>query len=651
MDTTSPRLRMSILGVVVVACFVALFARLWYLQIMEAPALAVQATANRTRVIATEAPRGRIFDAKGRVIVDNRTSLIVSIDRNELKKVKDRSDLIARLADVLTANGTPIKITTIEKRLSEKQADQLQAIPIATDVTEDVIHHLSEYAEDFPSVSYERKTVRVYPYGMAASNVLGYTGRITAEGLKTLVPGTDQEGVEKTYQPDSIIGLAGVEATYEKELRGTPGIELVQVDSRNRPVGTESYQPPRSGNDIQLHIDIDVQMRAEQALFDRLAVLRGTAQKDGVKRGAPAGSVVVLDPRDGGVVALASQPAYDPQEFANGISQERYNQLQNINGASALIDRSITGQYAPGSTFKLVTATAALSNGLIDGNSSIYDDGVYKVGNPVQEFKNAGDQKNGNVNVVRSLTVSSDVFFYWLGDRMDGTTLIQDTANAFGFDKKTGIDLPNESAGYVLTKAEKKALHNKYPTAYPNGDWYTGDNVQLAVGQNVVVATPIQIARAYAAFANGGTVYQPHVVWKILTPNADPTDPNDVVRTIEPVVTGTVSLPPDVRVPIEAGLAGVTGGLGTAASAFTGFDQTAFPIVGKTGTAQVDGKADTSLFASYGPAAAPRWVVTAVMEESGFGAEASGEVSRRVYEVLANQALTGAGTATTGTRD
>ena len=651
MDTTSPRLRMSLLGVVVAACFIALFARLWYLQVLEAPELSVQATANRTRTVATEAPRGRIFDLKGRIIVDNRTSLIVSIDRNELKKVKDRDDLIARLADVLTANGAPTKISSIEKRLSEKNSDQLQAVPIATDVTEEVIHRLSEYAEDFPSVTYERKTVRVYPYGTTASNVLGYTGRITAEILKKIEPGTDPDGVEKTYQPDSIVGMAGVELTYEKELRGTPGIELVQVDFKNRPVGTESYQPPKSGNDIQLHIDIEVQMRAEQALVERLDVLRGTAQRDGAIRGAPAGSVVVLDPRDGGVVALASAPSYDPQEFAAGITQERYNQLQDINGASALIDRSITGQYAPGSTFKLVTAAAALSNGLIDANTSIYDDGVYRVGNPVQEFTNAGKEKYGNVNVVRGLTVSSDVYFYWLGDRMDGTTLIQDAATAFGFDKRTGIDLPNESAGYVLTKAEKKALSNKYPDAYPDGDWYTGDNVQLAIGQNVIVVTPLQLARAYAAFANGGTVYQPHVVWKILKPNSTTTDPSDVLRVIEPVVTGTVTLPPDVRGPISSGLEGVTSGLGTAASAFVGFDQQAFPIVGKTGTAQVDGKADTSLFASYGPALSPKWVVTAVMEESGFGAEASGEVTRRVYEVLANQALTGAGIATNGSMD
>jgi len=651
MDTTSPRLRMSLLGVIVIGCFVALFARLWYLQVMEAPALAVQASVNRTRTIATEAPRGRIFDAKGRVIVDNRTSLIVSIDRNQLSKVADRNDLVARLADVLTANGAPIKISTIEKRLADKRADQLGSVSIATDVTEEVIHHLSEYAEDFPSVSFDRKTVRVYPYGTAAANILGYTGRITAESLKSLEPGTDPDGVVKEYQAESIVGLAGVEKVYETELRGTPGIELVQVDYRNRPVGTESYQPPKSGNDIQLHIDIDVQIRAEQSLVDRLAVLRGTPQRDGAIRAAPAGSVVVLDPQTGGVVALATAPSYDPQEFANGLSQERYEQLQNVNGASALIDRSITGQYAPGSTFKLVTAAAALSNGLIDANSSIYDDGVYTVGNPEQTFQNAGKQKNGTVNLIRALTVSSDVYFYWLGDRMDGSTLIQDSATAFGFDKKTGIDLPNESAGYVLTKAEKKALHAKYPTAYPNGEWYTGDNVQLAVGQNVIVVTPLQLARAYATLANGGTVYQPQVLWKVLTPNANLSNPDDVLRVVDPLVTGTVTLPSDVRGPIISGLAGVTSGVGTASSAFVTFDQRAFPIVGKTGTAQVDGKADTSLFASYGPANAPRWVVTAVMEESGFGAEAAGEVTRRIYEILANQTLTDAGTATTGSRD
>ena len=652
MDPVSPRLRMSVIGVVVAACFVALFARLWYLQVMEAPALAEDATLTRTRTVISEAPRGRILDVKGRVLVDNRTSLIVTIDRSQFKKVKDRDALIADLADTLTAQGAPIKVATIQKRLDDKRYSDYQAVPVATDVTEEVVHTISERADEFPSVSFERRTVRVYPYGAAAGNVLGYTGRITAELIESLEPGTDPEtGEVKTYEMDSIVGLTGIESVYEKDLRGVPGVESIEVDSRGRPVGEATYTPPRPGSDVQLHLDIEVQMRAEQALSNQLELLRGTPQKDGVIRKAPAGSVVAMDPRDGGVIALATYPSYDPREFTNGVSQDRYDELQNVNGVSALIDRAISGQYAPGSTFKLVTATAALSNGYIDRTTSIYDDGVYTVGNPVQEFRNSGDQKHGNIDVIRAITLSSDVYFYWLGDRMDGTTLIQDTATAYGFDQRTGIDLPNEASGYVWTKAEKKALHDKYPEAYPNGDWYTGDNVQLAIGQYVITATPIQVARAYATIANGGTVYEPHVAWRILRADGDPNRPADVLRTIDAKVVGTVTLPPDVRDPVVAGLGGVTSGLGTAASAFDGFDQSAFPIFGKTGTAQIDGKADTSLFASYAPASSPRFAVTAVMEESGFGAEASGVVVRHVYELLAQQQLTTSTQAMTGTRD
>jgi penicillin-binding protein 2 len=492
----------------------------------------------------------------------------------------------------------------------------------------------------------------VYPYGAAAGNVLGYVGRITAEKIKAVEPGVDPDsGAVKSYQSDSTIGLAGVESTYEKELRGTPGVEMIEVDSKNRPVGTSSYQAPKPGTDIQLHINIDVQMRAEQSLQDKLLRLRGTNQRDGTLRNASAGSVVVMDPQTGGVVALATYPTYDPRDFVNGISQERYDQLTDVDGVSALIDRSISGQYPPGSTFKLVTATAALSNGLITGGTSYNDQGVYTVGNPPQSFTNAGSVRNGTISLPTALTISSDVYFYWLGDRMDGSKLIQDTAAAYGFDKRTGIDLPNESSGYVLTPEEKKALKDKYPDSYSDGTWYTGDNVQLAIGQNVIVVTPLQLARAYAAFANGGTLYTPHVAWRFLRSKNAEVDPGGVISVIEPVVTGTVELPPDVRDPILAGLSRVTTGLGTGSSAFIGFDQQAFPVVGKTGTAQVDGKADTSLFASYGPGLFPRYAVTAVMEESGFGAEASGEVVRHVYEILAGQTITDAAPASSGASD
>lgn len=628
---------MSVLGVVVVACFVALLARLWYLQIMESPQLGQLAAVNTTRTIAVEAPRGRILDVKGRVLVDNRTSLVVGVDRNVLAKITDKDAYASNLADVLTRYGTPVKTATIQRRINDAQYDQLRAVPVSTDVSPEVMVYLSEHADDFPGVSVTRQSRRVYPYGAAAANILGYVGRISSDALKTAEPGLDPEtGKPKLYQADSSIGLAGIEASYEKDLRGTPGIETLQVDAKNRPVQRVDYQAPKPGSDVQLHIDIDVQIRAEQALADRLATIRGTIQRDGTVLKAPAGSVVAMSPVDGGVLALATFPSYDPAEFAAGISQARYDELRDQNGVSALIDRSITGQYAPGSTFKLVTAAAAMENGLIDGNTYYYDDGVYTVG--TQPFTNAGGAKNGSIALPQALTVSSDVYFYWLGDRLDGTTHIQDTAAAFGFDQRTGIDLPNESAAYVWTPAEKKALHQKNPAAYPDGEWYTGETVQLAVGQLVVTSTPLQVARAYAAFANGGTVYQPHVAWRVLHSDPLGVGTGAVIRTIDPLVTGHVDLPPGVRDPIEVGFRNVTNGIGTAAVAFEGFDQSRFKVAGKTGTAQVNGRADTSLFASYAPADAPAYAVTAVLEESGFGADAAGAVVRSVYDLLSQPA-------------
>ena len=644
MDTASPRLRMSVIGVVVIGCFVALFARLWYLQVMEAPQLEVQATQNRTRTVAVEAPRGRILDRNGVVIVDNRTSLVVTIDRRAHNKLKaaDRDALVSKLAATFTEFGTPTKTDAIDKRLADLQYDDLQPVPVATDISQDLMVYLAEHADEFPNVGVERESVRKYNYDGVAGNILGYVGRITKEKLDAAEPGTDPNGVVKAYQPDSTIGLAGIEAAYEKDLRGTPGTEVLEIDAKNRPVGTQSYQPPQPGSDIQLNIDINLQIKAEDYLRQQLDATRGGAQSDnfGIRvKKAPAGSVVVTDPASGAVLALATFPTYNPSEFVNGISSERYAQLSDDNGISSLIDRSITGQYAPGSTFKLVTATAALDNGKASAGEYINDTGVFSIGG--QDFGSTG--KNGPIQMSRALTVSSDVYFYTLGFRMDGTTDIQDTAASFGFDGATGIDLPNEASGFVFTPAEKKALHEKYPKAYPNDtSWYTGDSVQLAIGQNVVAVTPIQLVGAYGALANGGTVYQPHVAAQVLKPSSPAnvpvtaTAPTNVVRVVDPVVRSRVNLPDSTRGPIVDGLSGVTRS-GTAATAFSGFNQTNFAIVGKTGTAQVNGKADTSVFASYAPAGAPQYAVAAVLEESGFGADAAAPLVRHVYEYLSGQ--------------
>lgn len=642
MDADSPRLRLSILGIVAISLFAALFARLWYLQVMAAPEFQVEAQANRVRTVTEEAPRGRILDIKGRVIVDNRTSLVVTVNPHDLQSVSGKDDMLLRLSQALTRYGVPTKLATIQRRLNDKQYNPLQPVPVAIDVPEDLQVYLAERADEFPAVDVRRESVRKYPYGSTAANVVGYVGRISQDELEAKQgTASDPKDNPKTYEPDANIGKAGVEKTYEDDLRGTPGIRTIEVDARNRPIRTVDYQPPQPGSDIVLTIDLDVQQATETALADQLLAQRGQRARDGSLTKAPAGSAAVLDPNNGGAVALASFPTYNPEEFVNGISAERYAQLTGgAESDNPFIDRSIQGLYAPGSTFKLVTATAAMQSGMIDARTSYQDGGTIKIG--TQEFANAGKAPHGSVNVQRALTVSSDVFFYWLGERFDDRATygdgIQGTARTYGFGTATGIELPAERAGVIPDPALKKKRHEDNPKAFPEGNWYTGDNVLTSIGQGDVLVTPLQLANAYATFANGGTVYQPHVVARVMQPLSNPNDPAAVERVIEPVVIGKVDLPAEVRDPIHRGLLGVaSSGEGTAVGAWQGFNLSAFPVASKTGTAQVNGKADTSVYAAYAPADSPRYAAAAVLEEAGFGADAAAPVIRHVFEVLSGQ--------------
>jgi len=647
MDSESPRLRLSILGVVILSLFGALFARLWYLQVMENDEYKVVSQSNSVRVISTEAPRGRILDAKGRVLVDNRTSLVVTVDKTLLIDLEaDEQDrLVLDLASELTAFGVPTKVAAIERRLEDPQYSPLQPVPIAIDVPEDLGVVLAERADAFVGVSVRRESVRAYPHGTVGAHLVGYVGPLPEEQYL----GLDENPVQevKPYQPDSDVGRTGVEAVYEPDLRGVPGTESVEIDREGRIVRTVSVTPPVPGSDVQLTIDLDVQQNAEAQLASQLDSLRGKYTRDGKLIKAPAGSVVVLGPQDGSVVALASYPTYDPAEFVNGISTERYEKLTGGDATqNPLTNRAISGLYAPGSTFKLITAHAGLASGMISGNSTRNDPGYYVIEgcSGACERQNAGRESHGSVDMARSLTVSSDVFYYWLGDRMyrERSTFgdpIQSSARLFGFDEQSGIPLANEVGGVIPDAAWKQELYNALPPdQQANGDptWYAGDNLNLAIGQGDVLSTPLQVANAYATFANRGTLYQPRLVARVLRPGADPADPAGVERTIDPVVTRTFDLPPTIADPIERGLAGVTVS-GTAATAFDGWDSAAWPLASKTGTAEVNGKADSSLFVAYGPVGSPQYVVFAILEESGFGSEAAAPVVRRVLEPLAGQ--------------
>lgn len=642
MSADSPRLRLSILGVVALALFAALFARLWFLQVVGSPEYKLAAETMLTREIAVEAPRGRIVDAKGKVVVDNRTSIVVTIDKRQLAEADNRDEVVLRLAEELTGAGHPTKVAEIEDQLVDPKYSPIEPVPVAADIDEELEIFLTERAAEFPGVDVHRETVRTYPYGAVAAHVIGYVGRISPEEYEQRM-GTEDEPIDnpKPYEPDDNIGKTGVEQIFEDDLRGKPGVQTVEVDARGEVIRTIEYDPPVRGNDIQLTIDLDVQMLTEQRLVAGMEATRRHKPKNGPPTKAPAGSAIVLDPETGAVIAMASYPTYNPEEFVGGITTERYDELKGQ--GDPFTNRAIAGQYAPGSTFKLVTGYAGLITGMIAPNTSYSDGGTYTVkGCPEGAdctYQNAGGAAHGSVNITEALTVSSDVFFYWLGERFwlergtRGEDGLQQIAEQLGFGTKTGIPLPFERDGVMPTPQQRIERHEQNPTAFPSAEWYTGDNVITAIGQGDVLATPIQLANSFGTFANGGTLYQPNLVARVLAPDADLANP-EVVREVQPRVVRQLDMPPDIYNAMLTGFDGVTKS-GTASTPFEGWDQRTFPLSGKTGTAQVGGKADSSIFVAFGPTPDPKYVVTVIIEEGGFGADSAAPIARQIFEPLA----------------
>ena len=647
MNPENPRVRLSVLGVVIVSLFAALFARLWYLQVLASQQFQRTATLNSQREVLEEAPRGRILDRNGVVLVDNAVSTVVTIDRSKLPAANKspavqladptRVDLLDRLAAEITHyTFKPVDRTFLEKRIADVRYSPYTPVPVAENVPKELELFLDEHHDEFgPAVAVTTSTVRTYPYGRLASHVLGYVGSITPDEL------TAHEQDPKTYRLGDEIGREGVERTYEADLRGFPGKKVLEVDANGNTVGVLSSTPPVPGNDVKLTIDATVQAITEQSLKEELANAHNRQNSDRSYNPAPAGASVVLDATNGQVVAMASFPDYDPRDFVNGISSEKWD-LYNNDPNVPLNNRALYGLYAPGSTFKLLTSYAALKSGLISGDTTINDRGSYTIPECKGQctFKNAENAVHGLVDLPRALTVSSDVYFYQLGAQFDQQRgalgdPIEEATTAFGFGQETGIPLPGEQVGFVPTKDHAKARHEANPTAFPKNDWFVGDNLNLAIGQGDTVVTPLQLADAYGAFANGGTLYSPNIASAILAPGGT----NQVVRTIEPRTLRTIDMPPEVRDPIFAGLVGVTQQKdGTAYGSFQGFPA-GWTVAGKTGTAQVTGKTDTALFAGFGPAESPKYVAVAVLEESGFGARAAAPVVRAIFEPLADPSL------------
>ncbi|GAC1320217.1 MAG: penicillin-binding protein 2 [Acidimicrobiales bacterium] len=618
MNPDTLRFRMTAVGVVVVCLFGALFARLWYLQVLDSSQFQVAAQQNGVRLIYEPAPRGRILDRKGRVIVDNKIINILTVDRLLVKK---HPEVTGRLAALLGRSPQDIKLAIADPRFSD-----LAPVPLG-EASPSVITYVAEHAEDFSgAVQVTQEAVRTYPNGSLAAHLLGYVGEIN----DTELAAHSRDG----YRLGDQIGKSGVELAYEGALRGRPGATKLEVDVRGRVIGTLDRQSPVQGHDLRLSVDLDIQNLAEDSLKTGLAVAQTQFDRSvGHNYAAPAGAVVVEDPHDGSILALASWPTYDPSAFVNGISTSLFATLNDPAGHSPLTDRATSGLYAPGSTFKLVTATAALDKGLITPGTPFYDRGFVQVGG--QRFNNAGNTSYGTVALPQAIAVSSDSFFYDLGRRFweGGHSLaIQDTAHAYGFGTKTGIAIGGEQAGRVPDPALRKRLHDANPAAFPNGQWFTGDNVNLAIGQGDLVVTPLQLANAYATFANGGTLYEPRVAMDI--ENQD----GSKIADVNARPGHQVTMSAEDRGAVLDGFKGVVASNGgTAHQAFSGFPNDTFTVAGKTGTAQVGGKEDTSVFTCFAPADNPAYAVTVFEEEAGFGASGAAPVARRILEGIAGR--------------
>jgi penicillin-binding protein 2 len=647
----SPRLRLSILGVVAFSLFAALFARLWYLQVMANDEFQVAARTNSTRVVPIEAPRGRILDRNGNVIVDNRISVQVTIDRSELAKLSKerREQVLGQLADQLSRTSAPKTIAQIEERIADQRYSPFVPVPVASDVPETLKIWLDEHAAEMPSVTAERVAVRSYPYGKLAAHVVGYTGKVTNEDLEA-ANGTALQRA-KPYTLNDEIGRSGVERQYEAELRGTPGRRLIEVDAQGNPIRVIEDQPPIPGDDLQLNLDINVQAVAEQALKSGLdrAAKRPAVGSDAPNVGR-VGSTVVIDPNSGGVIAMASFPTYNPADFVDGISQSEWDFLRAKENYYPLNNWALQGQYAPGSTLKPFSASAGLTAGLLQPHSSINDQGVYTIPNCKDEGRgcersNDGRKKYGQVDLQRSLTVSSDVYYYGLGAQFwiqrdhlgefGGREAFRKLLERWGFYQPTGIDLPGEKRGRIGSPAWKTAYCKEVAERAPCIDdgWFTGDNVNAAVGQGYDLVTPVQLASAYAALGNGGQRYAPQVARAVLDGVT-----HEVKRTFEPKKIGDpIELSAEGREQIIQGLIGVTTREGgTAVGAFTGFPNAAYPVAAKTGTAQVAKHAPTAVFGAFAPAMAPQYAVAVLLEESGYGGSAAAPVARRLFDVLSN---------------
>lgn len=673
--------RVAVLGVVAFALFAIIFFRLWYLQVLSGEQYLRQAQVNKVRTERIAAPRGEIKDRNGNRLVVNEQATVITLDprhvpdvekqlaadwgkafaarerlRTRLERARNREIRRLRAAgrDGAARRVKKVKIATVRiprtpeamrplfrdlgrvigmrpSTIQERVILGLWLAPYApvkikTGVADDVRDFLYERPDRFPGILPQQTYLRSYPDKGLAAQIFGTVGSISQDELDS--------GEFKGATSGEVVGQGGLERTYDSDLRGRDGLQRFLVDAQGNPKGSGQARPPVAGRSLKLTLDKGLQQVGQNAI----------ARNGG---GRPGG-FVAMNPNTGAVYALGSAPTYDPNLLAKPITKARYDAIFSEAAGSPAVNRAITGAYPTGSTFKPITALAALKAGVISTATAIPSPSCVTIAK--QKFCNAGGESLGTPDLAEALKVSADVYFYrlgqWLNDRQG--QLIQTEARKLGLDKRTGIDVPGEFGGTVPDRKWRAEL-NKKELAYekvhknvcpPNcvysdkRDWTVGDNVQVAVGQGDLQATPLQMAVAYAAIANGGKVVRPHLGMQVDDPSGR------LIRRIPGSAAKKIKIDPTARAAIMQGLheAAASPG-GTSADVFKGWPQNTLPVYGKTGTAERAGRPDDqSWYVAYvpgikGDADRPPIVIAATIEDAGFGADAAAPA---VCEMLAS---------------
>lgn len=579
--------RLHTLLVVCLVLFAVLLGRMVYLQLWRGDYYAKQSDGNRLRQSRILAPRGIIYDSEGKELVNNLPGYAVVLQKQSSYK----PETLQRLSNLLQM---PVEEINAKIKASE---NFYEPILLKNNLDQQMVTKIEEQRRYMPEVMLSVQPIRNYPYHELAVHALGYVGEVSSYEI--------EQGLFKNISQGSLVGKGGLEKTYDKYLRGEDGAFMEEVDVAGNVVKHYDSVQPVPGKNLKLTIDYELQKELEAFTDKHLAFLRSS----GIAPGARAAAVVAIDPRNGAVRAMVSRPGYDPNWFVHGISSKNWNSINN-DPNYPMNNKVITGEYPPGSTFKIVTGSAAFELKKVGLNEPIFDGGFHPM---VPTMGNAGGEVLGWLTFIKALAMSDNVYFYELGYRV-GIDNIEKYAHIFGFGERTGIDLEGESKGLVASKKVKRKIWDE--------DWRLGDTFNAAIGQGFNLTTPIQLSVMLSIVANGGTKYQPYLVDSIINSDGSLFEkPKRAEGKHIDVSQQTIDY-------IRMGMSATTQEGGTA-SYFAGLPK---PIAGKTGTAENSHGRDHGLFVAYGPVDDPELVVVCIVEQGGFGSIAAGPIVYKAFE-------------------